>query len=393
MPSEPEILRSVTAILESGRERREFDVDTALKLMQLASVQKSQKMQMAEAQLKRLEVTNLQVMHSQASDFVTLTGFNRWYNPEDDEWGQKMVDYLEEEVDIEDGVNTGGYGFNEMDAWRIAGAVQSFQLNKPGAILEIARELSSKADTGIQDSFVKGFYNTGIFSETKREITYQHLANINKTLSNREMIAQESYEFGTGDFDITRDIRMAERVTIPTGDPQDDLDTDLETSNAVQGVFSEDIRKIMADIDQDKLKETQLKDKLKNLNIAIRTATARQRGGLDLTPTQESLLQDESDAISLVEDEIRNLNISIDEKRTEGRRLTVLNKEEAMRSGQITSGPDILHFGIDPLEKFWLWQRTGVWPSDEVFAASEAAKKEKALQRIEDLQSANQPNY
>ena len=48
MPSEPEILRSVTAILESGRERREFDVDTALKLMQLASVQKSQKMQMAK---------------------------------------------------------------------------------------------------------------------------------------------------------------------------------------------------------------------------------------------------------------------------------------------------------------------------------------------------------
>jgi hypothetical protein len=385
MASTPEILRSVKAILESGQKGREFEVTTALQMMSLASGQKVQKMQMAEAQLKRLEVTNLQVMHSQAQGFVNLTGFNQWYNPEDDEWAKKMVTDLTEEVDIEDGVNTGGFGFNELDAWRIAGAVQAFQLKEPGSILEIARELSSKADTGIQDSFVKGFYNTGMFSETKREITYQHLANINKTLSNREMIAEESYEFGTGDFDITRDIRMADIVTIPTGDPEDDFDDNLATSNAIQGVFTNDIQKVLDDLEQDKSKGIQLKNKFKNLKIAIATANARQRGGLDLTPTQESLLQDEGDALGLVEDEIRNLNISIEEKRTEGKRLSVLNAEESIRSGEITSGPGILHFGIDPIEKFNLWFQTGVWPSEEVFAASEAIKKEKVLRRMEGI--------
>jgi len=371
-----DVIRSVRAILQESRESREFDVATALQMMQIASAQKAQKMEMAESQLKRLEITNLQMSHLQANDFITLTGFNRWYNPEDDEgWASTMVDDLTDSPDMEDGVNTGGFGFNEHDAWRIAGAVQSFYLKEPGAILEIASELSSKADTGVQDSFVKGFYNTGIFSETKREITYQQLANIDKTILNRDMIAQESYEFGMGDFDISRDISMAERVTMPTGDEKDDLT--LAVNAATQGAFSSEIQGLINSIDTDKSTELQLRNKLKNLSVEISAAKARNRVGLDLTPTQESLLQDEFEAIGLVEDEIRDLNISIQEKRGKAEDLTRLNREEAIRTGEVEMWPAITHFGIDPLQKIGLWNKTGIWPDDELLAAAEdiASKK------------------
>jgi hypothetical protein len=276
---------------------------------------------------------------------------------------------------MKDGVNTGGFGFNEHDAWRIAGAVQSFYLKEPGAILEIASELSSKADTGVQDSFVKGFYNTGIFSETKREITYQQLANIDKTILNRDMIAQESYEFGMGDFDISRDISMAERVTMPTGDEKDDLT--LAVNAATQGAFSSEIQGLINSIDTDQSTKLQLRNKLKNLSVEISAAKARNRVGLDLTPTQESLLQDEFEAIGLVEDEIRDLNISIQEKRGKAEDLTRLNREEAIRTGEVEMWPAITHFGIDPLQKIGLWNKTGIWPDDELLAAAEdiASKK------------------
>ena len=371
-----DVIRSVRAILQESRESREFDVATALQMMQIASAQKAQKMEMAESQLKRLEITNLQMSHLQANDFITLTGFNRWYNPEDDEgWASTMVDDLTDSPDMEDGVNTGGFGFNEHDAWRIAGAVQSFYLKEPGAILEIASELSSKADTGVQDSFVKGFYNTGIFSETKREITYQQLANIDKTILNRDMIAQESYEFGMGDFDISRDISMAERVTMPTGDEKDDLT--LAVNAATQGAFSSEIQGLINSIDTDQSTKLQLKNKLKNLSVEISAAKAKNRVGLDLTPTQESLLQDEFEAIGLVEDEIRDLNISIQEKRGKAEDLTRLNREEAIRTGEVEMWPAITHFGIDPLQKIGLWNKTGIWPDDELLAAAEdiASKK------------------
>ena len=371
-----DVIRSVRAILQESRESREFDVATALQMMQIASAQKAQKMEMAESQLKRLEITNLQMSHLQANDFITLTGLNRWYNPEDDEgWASTMVDDLTDSPDMEDGVNTGGFGFNEHDAWRIAGAVQSFYLKEPGAILEIASELSSKADTGVQDSFVKGFYNTGIFSETKREITYQQLANIDKTILNRDMIAQESYEFGMGDFDISRDISMAERVTMPTGDEKDDLT--LAVNAATQGAFSSEIQGLINSIDTDKSTELQLRNKLKNLSVEISAAKAKNRVGLDLTPTQESLLQDEFEAIGLVEDEIRDLNISIQEKRGKAEDLTRLNREEAIRTGEVEMWPSITHFGIDPLQKIGLWNKTGIWPDDELLAAAEdiASKK------------------
>jgi len=376
MANEGDVLRSVRAILQESRESREFDVATSLQMMQIVSAQKAQKMEMAESQLKRLEITNLQMSHLQANDFITLTGFNRWYNPEDDEgWASTMVDDLTDSPDMKDGVNTGGFGFNEHDAWRIAGAVQSFYLKEPGAILEIASELSSKADTGVQDSFVKGFYNTGIFSETKREITYQQLANIDKTILNRDMIAQESYEFGMGDFDISRDISMAERVTMPTGDEKDDIT--LAVNAATQGAFSSEIQGLINSIDTDKSTELQLKNKLKNLSVEISAAKARNRVGLDLTPTQESLLQDEFEAIGLVEDEIRDLNISIQEKRGKAEDLTRLNREEAIRTGEVEMWPAITHFGIDPLQKIGLWNKTGIWPDDELLAAAEdiASKK------------------
>ena len=87
--------------------------------------------------------------------------------------------------------------------------------------------------------------------------------------------------------------------------------------------------------------------------------------------------QDEFEAIGLVEDEIRDLNISIQEKRGKAEDLTRLNREEAIRTGEVEMWPSITHFGIDPLQKIGLWNKTGIWPDDELLAAAEdiASKK------------------
>ena len=382
-----EIIRSVKTILQEGRESRKDELSIALQMMQLASAQKVQKMQMAEAQLKRLEVTNLQVSHAQAGDWLSLTGFNRWYNPEKDDWANTMVDFLTDDPDMEDGVNTGGFGFNDHDAWRIASAVQSFHLKEPGSILEIANELSFKADSGVQDSFVKGFYNTGIFSESKREITYQHLANISKTIQNRDMIAQESYEYGTGDFDITRDIQMAGRVQLPTGDEADDAGQWAAVSAASQGVFSGEIQTILSTIEEEEVEKLRLDQKMNALNVAIAEAQARARADLELTPRQQSLLQDADDARQSIEDEMTELNISIGENRVDAQKLTMQQREEAIRSGEIAMKPPVLHFGIDYLQKMWYKNQTGIWPSDELLREAEdvaQAKRDKSWQDIWD---------
>ena len=375
-----DVIRATTEILRSGRESEELKVQTALAMLGLKHQMKIADAELAGKQLGVLESTNIQQMHSQARTFLTVTGFNQWYNPEKEDWAEEMVDTLTEAPKMKQGVNVGGYGFSQTDAVRIAGAVQSFYLQSPEGILEIADELSDKVTAGTEDSLVRGFKSVGVFSPDRKEKFYQQLAGISKTLDNREMIAAEKYEYGKGDFKIQRDIATVGEVELPTTVPALGDDA-LAVSSEVSGVFGEEIKGLLGEIETAKGQIGEKKKTLRSLSVQISAAKAKQRSGIALTETQEALIQDEDEALKIIADDISALNVSISDKRERGEALTRLNREEAIRTGEVGMWPTITHFGIDPLQKIGLFSQPGIWPDDELLAAAEdiAAKKQSII--------------
>ena len=378
-----DVIRATTEILRSGRETEQFRVQTALAMLGLQQQIKASEIDTAGKQLVMLESTNIQQMHSQAQSFLTVTGFNQWYNPEKEDWADKMVETLKEAPKIKKGVNVGGYGFSDIDAVRIAGAVQSFYLKNPEGILEIADELSGKVTAGTEDSLVRGFKSVGVFSPDRKEKFYQQLAGISKTLENREMIVAEKYEYGRGEFKIQRDIAAVGKVELPTAAPILG-DDELAKSSEVSGVFGEEIKGLLGEIETTKGQIGEKKNTLRSLGVQISAAKAKQRAGLPITETQQSLINDEVEAMRLIESDIAALNVSISDKRERGEALTRLNREEAIRTGEVGMLPGLTHFGIEPLQKFGLWAQTGVWPEDELLRAAEdiSEKKRKSVPPI-----------
>ena len=375
-----DVIEATTRILRSGKESEQYRVQTALAMMGLQQQMKAAEIDTAGKQLVMLESTNIQQMHSQARTFLTVTGFNQWYNPEDEKWAETMVDDLTEAPNVKNGVNVGGYGFSQTDAVRIAGAVQSFYLKNPEGILEIADELSEKVTAGAEDSLVRGFKSVGVFSPDRKERFHQQLAGISKTLENQKMIVAEKYEYGRGEFKIQRDISEVGEVELPTTVPGLGDDA-LAASSEVSGVFGEEIKGLLGEIETAKGQVGEKKKTLRSLSVQISAAKAKQRSGIALTETQEALIQDEDEAMKLIADDISALNVSISDKRERGEALTRLNREEAIRTGTVEMWPGVTHFGIDPLQKFGLWSQTGIWPDDELLSAAEdiAAKKQSLI--------------
>ena len=87
-----DVIRATTEILRSGRETEQFRVQSALAMLGLRHQMKLADAELAGKQLGVLESTNIQQMHSQAQSFLTVTGFNQWYNPEKEDWADEMVD-------------------------------------------------------------------------------------------------------------------------------------------------------------------------------------------------------------------------------------------------------------------------------------------------------------
>ena len=95
-----DVIRATTEILRSGRETEQFRVQTALAMLGMAQQVRIQDIEIAGKQLGMLESTNIQQMQSQARGFLTVTGFNQWYNPEDEDWAETMVDDLTDDIGI-----------------------------------------------------------------------------------------------------------------------------------------------------------------------------------------------------------------------------------------------------------------------------------------------------
>ena len=296
-----DVIRATTEILRSGRETEQFRVQTALAMLGLQQQIKASEIDTAGKQLVMLESTNIQQMHSQAQSFLTVTGFNQWYNPEDEDWAETMVDDLTDDPKIKQGVNVGGYGFSQTDAVRIAGAVQSFYLQSPEGIMEIANELSGKVTAGTEDSLVRGFKSVGVFSPDRKEKFHQQLAGISKTLENREMIIAEKYEYGRGEFKIQRDIRGAEKVELPTA--VDPLEREV-----TEGAELTEMQQLGTDIKD--------KEKAKNLILIEMEQLAEMKKAGMLNEEQERRLAAIPGAVQEYDKQMKDLSSKIESSKS-----------------------------------------------------------------------------
>jgi hypothetical protein len=296
-----DVIRATTEILRSGRETEQFRVQTALTMLGMAQQIRIQDIEIAGKQLGMLESTNIQQMQSQARTFLTVTGFNQWYNPEKEDWAETMIDDLTDAPKIKKGVNVGGYGFSETDAHRIAGAVQSFYLQSPEGILEIADELADKVTAGTEDSLVRGFKSVGVFSPDRKEKFHQQLAGISQTLENREMIVAEKYEYGRGEFEIQRDIRQVEKVEFPT--PVDPLEPEV-----TEGVELTEMQQLGADIKD--------KEKAKNLILIEMEQLAEMKKAGMLNEEQERRLAAIPGAVQEYDKQMKDLSSKIESSKS-----------------------------------------------------------------------------
>jgi len=220
-----DVVRSLREMLQSDERREQFRVQSALQSMQFAQAKKMQDVQLAGQQLQFLKTVNTEMKQRTAAQFINDTGFGALYSPTEDEDErasavEDAVDTLTKAPDIskKTGINKGGYGFSDIDANRIVAAMWAHKAGSHDEILSIADELNTKltspGDLSAQDDkFVKSFVTGGYLSQSEYEYRFQEsgqLKSAAKIVQNTQDIAAEMYEYGTGEFEIQRDIGMFE---------------------------------------------------------------------------------------------------------------------------------------------------------------------------------------
>ena len=218
-----DVVRSLRELLQSGERREQFKVETALAGMQFAQQKKMQDVQLAGQQLQFLQTVNAQQKQSAAIGFINDSGLGLLYSASEDEEDktsavEKAFDELTKAPKIKKGINKGGYGFSGNDANRIIGAIWASKAGSHDEILNIANELNTKLTSpgdlsSEDDKFVRSFMNTGYITPQEYEYRFQEsgkLQSLSKVVQNSADIAAEMYEYGTGEFEIQRDIGMFE---------------------------------------------------------------------------------------------------------------------------------------------------------------------------------------
>ena len=205
-----EVVGALREMLQSQERREQSRVQTALAGMQFAQQKKMQDIQLAGQQLQFLQTVNTQMMTSQATEFLTSTGLGGIYSEEED-GVENAIKSLTAKP------SKGGYGFSETDANKIATAVWMAYKGSPSAILSIADELNTgfkKEKPSTKElALIKGFVSAGYITQEEFTSGVQEsgqLDNMSKTVKNTKNIAAEMYEYGSGEYEIQRDIGVLE---------------------------------------------------------------------------------------------------------------------------------------------------------------------------------------
>ena len=213
-----DVLAGLNRILESQERREQTKLQTSLAMMQFAQQKRMQDIQVTGQQLQLLQTANEQLTVGLADDFLQRSGLNALYaqygGEDDDGFKNAVLELTKKPKKSRIGL---GLNLNREEASKIASAVWAVHQSKnPKAILSIASSLKGvegDVASGLKppDSDVRlyaAFGTLGYFDDPSA--SSQQLSSISKALQNRQDITAEMLEFGKGDFDIQRDIKVYE---------------------------------------------------------------------------------------------------------------------------------------------------------------------------------------
>ena len=232
MATEADVLRSVTAILQSGESREQFKVQTALTMMQFAQQKKAQDIEIASTSLSLLQSTNTQLMYDAADNFITNSGLGAFYSHFENKYDKNAIEKATKELQKSKGKGDLGMGsgMSASEAGKIVSAVWwAYGENRdPTGILSIAQEIKNVQDYHIDPTQFAQAPSSGSirmhaaigalgFFENETRANRQ-LASISKLIQNKRDIVEEIFELAKGDTEIQRDIRLLKSMPKPTVD-------------------------------------------------------------------------------------------------------------------------------------------------------------------------------
>ena len=217
MATQADVIRSVNAILQSGERKQQYEVQTALSMMQMAQNKRMQDITVAKSNLE-LASKNLQQQKPQiAASFLQSTGLGGvWQEAEEGETAGEVISDMAKRLRHK---SYFGKKFDQAQAESIAGAVWSYySAEDPNAVLSIASNLHDsvsaiEAGTGSisQKKMFEAFNRLGIEANMK-DIT----RGAKKARDSEQYISKEISEFLQGDYDIQSPIGVYADVPVQT---------------------------------------------------------------------------------------------------------------------------------------------------------------------------------
>ena len=217
MATQADVIRSVNAILQSGERKQQYEVQTALSMMQMAQNKRMQDITVAKSNLE-LASKNLQQQKPQiAASFLQSTGLGGIYQESGE--GEAAEEVISDMAKRLRHKSYFGKKFDQAQAESIAGAVWSYySAEDPNAVLSIASNLydsvsAIEAGTGSisQKKMFEAFNRLGIEANMK-DIT----RGAKKARDSEQYISKEISEFLQGDYDIQSPIGVYADVPVQT---------------------------------------------------------------------------------------------------------------------------------------------------------------------------------
>ena len=208
MATEADVLRSITAILQSGERREQYKVQSALSMMQFSAQQRQQDIARTQANLDLVSKSVQQQKPQVAAEFLASSGIGGIYEqgaedePASDSIG-RMVKNLRSKQYF-------GRKFDETQAQSMAAAVWNYyNAQDPNSILKLASDLheaSAMANDRMREPAMtdpqRKLYQA--FSDLHKSKDLSHLTTAaKKTRDAESQVRKEIFDFTKGDYDIS----------------------------------------------------------------------------------------------------------------------------------------------------------------------------------------------
>ena len=208
MATEADVLRSITAILQSGERREQYQVQSALAMMQFTQQQRQQDIAQTQANLDLVSKSVQQQKPQVAAEFLASSGIGGIYEqgaedePASDSIG-RMVKNLRSKQYF-------GRKFDETQAESMAAAVWNYyNAQDPNSILKLAGDLheanrmaNNPEQSGLMSKPQKQLYEA--FSKLHKVSDLKTLTmSAKKTRDAESQVRKEIFDFTKGDYDIS----------------------------------------------------------------------------------------------------------------------------------------------------------------------------------------------